>query len=65
LIISSSSCKVAAKALEYEFIEDLDTEGRPAGCYWHIDGGMYFNKNLEGDASWCLERVGAVCKDNE
>lgn len=56
------SCKEAAIELDYEFISELETDGRPAGCFWHIDGGIYFNTNMEGEASWAEERVGAVCK---
>jgi hypothetical protein len=61
MVKNSDDCKTAASELNYKFIEDLDTEGRPAGCFWHVDGGMYFNANLEGEASWAEERVGAVC----
>jgi hypothetical protein len=57
---TAAQCQVAGAELGLPFEKSVNApSGRPAGCFWDINGRVYFNQALETIAVW--DGTGGVC----
>ena len=58
-----SECRDASQVLDHQFAKSVMSNGRPIGCFWDSNGGLYFNTWTDASAQGNVwGGVGPVCK---